>query len=365
MGSDAWYGLGLLPGMAGNSDDDGGGGGMPWWARLIGGLAGTWDYNKKFQEAEGATKAQETEIRNRLRQRQNMALGTLGEGHAQQTQMSDDMYRRLMTQMGNLQTGMGNQYAARTRGITNMFGQREEDLLGRWDTDAADLLSGFQERYDRGMRNLAGLGQGERRDIDERFASRRSGVMSDMTNRGLTGSTVMQGGIQNMDRLRGNELSDLNERLQQQRLNLDARLSGDMLGAQQASALARSGYAQGLTGDTLNAWTGLTGDEYANRQNLGLARMDFDRSLMEGRMGLLGQQSANRIGLQTGLQGDLINFLQSIQHQYPNSGQLQNFWNAQGQQWAGSPDVGQNQWLPGAISGAGNLAGSAMMAAAL
>ena len=92
-----------------------------------------------------------------------------------------------------------------------------------------DILGGYAERYRRGVRGMEKDGDYERQDIKAAHKRYAGQLRQNLTNRGLTGSTIapvmQRGAIRDMNR----DVGSLNDRLRQQRRSLDANLSGDML----------------------------------------------------------------------------------------------------------------------------------------
>lgn len=110
---------------------------------------------------------------------------------------------------------------------------REQQLTGNQAGQMGDVLDGYENRYQRGMENLQGLGDQEKADTSQRYKNLASQNTQDMVSRGLTGTTIMPTMRQGIAREESDALSRVNERLQRERLNYDASLSGDALSAQE------------------------------------------------------------------------------------------------------------------------------------
>ena len=92
-----------------------------------------------------------------------------------------------------------------------------------------DILNGYQQRYERNLANLQNAGQQEAADINEAYTNQGSRINNDLISRGMRNSTVAGTMAQGNERERLAAISRLNERLQQQRLAVDAGLSKDTL----------------------------------------------------------------------------------------------------------------------------------------
>jgi hypothetical protein len=92
-----------------------------------------------------------------------------------------------------------------------------------------DILSGYSQRYQRGMGMLAGLGQQQGRDINELYDQQRSQQDQNLIGRGLGNSTVLDTMRMGSDRERNADLNRLNDSVRQQAIGTDAGLTGDTL----------------------------------------------------------------------------------------------------------------------------------------
>lgn len=125
---------------------------------------------------------------------------------------------------------------------------------GSSDTDAA--LGGYLGRYERGLANLEGLGAQEKADVDQHYNRLGSSINQGLVTRGLNNSTVAATTSMGVARERNDAMSRVNERLQNQRLGLDAALSGDQLAFMERrndlypdyGLAAQIGYQQGAGG---------------------------------------------------------------------------------------------------------------------
>ena len=92
-----------------------------------------------------------------------------------------------------------------------------------------DILGGYQSRYERNLEDLKGMGAQEERDINDRYRSEEARRRQQLIGRGLGNSSVVNTMQMGNERERANDQGRLNDRLRQQRLTLDAGLSGDTL----------------------------------------------------------------------------------------------------------------------------------------
>lgn len=144
-------------------------------------------------------------------------------------------------------------YAARS-------GAFQRDLRNAGD----ETLSGYAQRYQRGMANLEGMGNQARKNINEQFDVNASNIGQSLASRGLGNTTIRQGMLTGNERERARATGELDESLRAQRLNTDASLSGDILTARQNIENQRAAAAEGA----LNTYTGLEGNIFGGRMNL-------------------------------------------------------------------------------------------------
>jgi hypothetical protein len=140
-----------------------------------------------------------------------------------------------------------------SEGLKASFGEREQRLLSQFAGLQDQVNTGFQERLDKGLSMLEGLGDQEKADLLERFAGEQSQFESNMTQRGLGGTLLAPSLQSGIGRERDNELSRLNERLQAQELGVFGALSGDALNAEMGLGTFGVNLGAQLSGDTLGA----------------------------------------------------------------------------------------------------------------
>lgn len=93
-----------------------------------------------------------------------------------------------------------------------------------------EILTGFRQRRTRALSFLEGAGKQESADITQQFTNLQASGQQDLVSRGLTGTGVLSSQRRGIASSRVAAQGRLNERLQQQRLDVDTRLSGDTLG---------------------------------------------------------------------------------------------------------------------------------------
>lgn len=135
--------------------------------------------------------------------------------------------------------------------ILSQYMQRQENMTGIQSGQTDDVLNGYENRYQRGMNNLQGLGDQEKRDTSQRYTNLAAQNQQDLTSRGLTGTTILPTMRQGVAREESDALSRVNERLQRERLGYDASLSGDALSAQERMYGRQNEGYLGTSGDTL------------------------------------------------------------------------------------------------------------------
>jgi hypothetical protein len=160
--------------------------------------------------------------------------------------------------MGAGAGNIGNQFQAALNNARQANEARYQDILG-----------GYQQRYQRGLGMLAGLGQQEGRDINELYDSQGSKINQDLIGRGLGNSSVMATMAMGNNRERNADLGRLNDRVRQQAMATDAGLSGDELQfmerrndvgpdlsmlAQLAQGMGAAGYGQGGGGGGMGGY---------------------------------------------------------------------------------------------------------------
>lgn len=226
-------------------------------------------------------------------------------------------------------------YGTRAGHVMGGIDRGAQDLTGRYDTNFQKLLqqsnqgySGLEGRYKTReadiLGQLEGLGAQERKDIERAFADLEAQQLGALNERGLAGSTVVgsvQGGLRER---KGDELSRLNERLQNQRMNAMAGLSADTLGAaergqqtgtqlgldyqtnrlgaDQALAASRAAYDASLSGDTAAARLGAMNNALNTQWMTDAAVADAQRDYANRRAGMYMDTTGQHLGVLTGME---------------------------------------------------------------
>ncbi len=162
-----------------------------------------------------------------------------------------------------------------------------ERLLGDLGILREEVVGGLEERLDRNLGRISGLGEQERRQIRADFRGLAESGALDATARGFSGSTSSAIRLA-AQRGETEALGGLEERLRQQLTDTDILLSGDVL-----SAEAR----------------------------FGAANVDLDRALSGEIVAGEAQTDSARIAARLGIQGDFLAFLERVEHEPPDFNQ--------------------------------------------
>ncbi len=158
---------------------------------------------------------------------------------------------------------------------------RENTRLGI--AGAEQIVRGQETRERSILRESEGLGEVERADLNRRFGAFGRTEQGRLAGLGLGGTLLSSGVASGVERLRGNELGLLDERLRRDQIDLRERLSAETLQAR-AGALEFS--------------TGLRGEGIAARGDLSFAGLDFREQAFASR-----QAEQERLGLAPGIAG--------------------------------------------------------------
>jgi hypothetical protein len=151
-------------------------------------------------------------------------------------------------------------------------------LLSALDRLTSDVGGRLAERTERGLGFLEGASEQGRADVGERFDRLSSEVGQNLVSRGL-GGTVAAGAQRGVERDRGAELRRFDE---------------------------------GVRREFMDAFTSLTGDEISAAQELGLARAGFQQRGQETSLALAERLAAQRIGMGTDLDNQLLQMLRTF-----------------------------------------------------
>ena len=302
-----------------------------------------------------------------------------------------DRYGTVMTDVDRFGEGLVDRYGEQALASAVGYGNRTGEVLRTLDTLAANLQSGYGERYRRGLENLDGAGEQERQDIDTRWQAATSRDMADLVSRGLRSTTLAPSLAMGRERERSADVGRLEERLRQERQALDERLSGDMLLATERLGGLRAGYGAALRGDELAAaermgdrvaqaygnWganraaygTGLSGDVLNTIAQLGGMRLGYERDMFSGEYqnwlnlqqmqnNVLSNQAANRINLYSQLPLARLQAMAARSDPMPSTNTLLQMANALSAGAGGTPQMAANSatpWITGGLGAAGAL----------
>lgn len=92
-----------------------------------------------------------------------------------------------------------------------------------------EILQGYDDRYSNAMSGLQGMGQAELAEIQRAYGVTGSHQQQALVNSGLSSTSVRPAVMQQNASAMARAMSLVNERLQNQHLNLQTALSGDKL----------------------------------------------------------------------------------------------------------------------------------------
>lgn len=138
--------------------------------------------------------------------------------------------------------------------------QSQTDAANRANEERyEDTLAGYWDRYMRGIQNMMGAGQQEAADINEAAQGQGAALRQGLTARGLSNSTIMDNMNAGVERERRADQGRLQERLRNQFAQLDASLSGDVLGVMERRDDVQPDYGQFLQLAQMLGVSGLDG----------------------------------------------------------------------------------------------------------
>lgn len=180
-------------------------------------------------------------------------------------------------------------------------GQNYLDYTRGYMSDASGAsANAFGQRLRTGMSMLEGAGRQQTRDINQQFDSTLGAVNSNLTSRGLSGTSIAPGMRSGVARQRADALGGLRERLLQQRLATYGQLSGDAASAADAwrsnTYNATGGAMQYATNQGQRGYADLRdtiGATQTNRLNLTAGRNDVWQPTPPG---LYSQAGAATVG---------------------------------------------------------------------
>ncbi len=105
--------------------------------------------------------------------------------------------------------------------------------IGKYQTDAAGVLQGYQDRYNTGIAALTGLGDTARSDANRQFNQLGARTTQSAISRGLGNTTVRDALGRGVEQERQVALGRINEAVRTQTAGIQSQLSGEQLAASQ------------------------------------------------------------------------------------------------------------------------------------
>lgn len=153
-------------------------------------------------------------------------------------------YSRILT--GAQSAAAGNPAAQGQQGAYQQLLSQYGNLYGAGrqaqQTNYAEILRGYQDRYKRNLGYLDTLGEDERRDIERRTTRETAVQNQGLISRGLGNTTIRASVSRGIEEDRGRRIADLNQRILSARVGIDAPLSADALRFQERDP--RTAYPQ-------------------------------------------------------------------------------------------------------------------------
>lgn len=231
----------------------------------------------------------------------------------------------------NFQKDIGGKMLNQHTGAETRLQDFTNRQLSTYDADSATLQQAYranmspitsllQARYDRGMKNLEGMGDQARTDINRSYDASMGSQSRALSARGLGNSTLLANAMTGNERNRQSSLGNLEESLRAQRLTTDANLSGDVINQQNAMAMGQQALLQSLTSGRQSLAGGLGANLLDLQNQNSAARVAFDQAIGTQRQNLGNQSNAN-----------ILSILNGTQIGYPDAGN----WNAIQNLWSG------------------------------
>lgn len=195
-------------------------------------------------------------------------------------------------------------------------------ILGDYNASLAPVQQALQQRYDRGMANLQGMGDQARKDINRSYDSSMGSQTAALASRGLGNSTLLANAMTGNERNRQSTLGNLEESLRAQRLSTDAGLSGDVINNQRATAMGANALLQSLTSGRQSLAGGLGASLLDLQQSNVGNRVSFDSAVGQQRQNLGNSANTN-----------IMNILSGVSMPYPgseNMNAIQDYWGGAG-----------------------------------
>lgn len=167
------------------------------------------------------------------------------------------------------------------------YGANYQDAMDWQGRSANNLINQYDERYNRNMDTVAGLGAQELKDIQDRFTAERGSAEAGLMDRGLGNTTIRPSVLGGITRNESDALGGALDRINRLKLQTDMALSGDALANQ-----------QGLHGERLGLMTELPQRQLDFMERRTDSYPDLNQLLALGQMyGQAQGQNANSGGM--------------------------------------------------------------------
>lgn len=113
--------------------------------------------------------------------------------------------------------------------LANAYQTAQDEARAANEQRYENILGGYQDRYDRAMSQLQGVGEQQRTDLNRRYNSNKGEIATSLVARGMSNSTVKDNLEAGNERERDNSLNRLEESLTRERLGYDTQLRDDQL----------------------------------------------------------------------------------------------------------------------------------------
>lgn len=209
--------------------------------------------------------------------------------------------------------------------VTSGYRTMADNTRGAVSDITGNLNNMYQDRYNRNMGYFEGAGEQERADIKRRFANAQNTSMANLRSRGLVGSTIAPAVRAGNARRESDAMGALDERLRQQRIGLDASLSGDVA----------ANYGQ-------NAWAGL----------------NLNNAMESGYLNNLWSTEGARRGWDANATGNLVGWIGGRTDSYPNEALYASQLQQAGAAQAPAPNYPSPSYGPSIASGFAPVGGA-------
>lgn len=113
--------------------------------------------------------------------------------------------------------------------LANAYQTAQDEARQANEQRYENILGGYQDRWQRAMAQLQGVGDQQRKDLNQRYDNNKGAVDQSLIARGMSNSTVSDSLKMGNERERNNAINRLEESLTRERLGYDTGLQGDLL----------------------------------------------------------------------------------------------------------------------------------------